>query len=67
MKLRVGSALFNIQKKDIENFKIKVPKIEKQKEISHFLLILNRKLEIIKSKLKLMKVFKRGLLQEMFV
>ncbi|MGN0093193.1 MAG: restriction endonuclease subunit S [Methanobrevibacter sp.] len=67
MRLRVGSALFNIQKGDIENFKVLVPSFKKQKEISDSLLILNKKLEINRTKLKLLKTFKKGLLQKMFV
>lgn len=67
MKLKVGSGLPNIQKKDIKNLKIKLPSIKKQKEISDSLLILNKKLEINRTKLKLLKTFKKGLLQKMFV
>lgn len=37
MKLRIGSGLPNIQKKDLAMFKIKLPTVEQQKSISTFL------------------------------
>ena len=37
MKLRIGSGLPNIQKKDLAMFKIKIPTVEQQKTISTFL------------------------------
>ena len=46
MKLRIGSGLPNIQKKDLAMFKIIVPKIEWQIKISTFLSSLERKAEI---------------------
>ena len=46
MKLRIGSGLPNIQKKDLAMFKIKIPTVEQQKAISTFLSSLERKAEI---------------------
>lgn len=46
MKLRIGSGLPNIQKKDLAMFKIKIPIVEQQKAISTFLSSLERKAEI---------------------
>ena len=43
MKLRIGSGLPNIQKKDLAMFKIIVPKIEWQIKISTFLSSLEKK------------------------
>ena len=46
MKLRIGSGLPNIQKKDLAMFKIKIPAVEQQLKISTFLSSLERKAEI---------------------
>ena len=48
MKLRIGSGLPNIQKKDLAMFKIKLPTVEQQKSISTFLSSLERKLRLKK-------------------
>ena len=67
MKLRIGSGLPNIQKKDLAMFKIKIPTVEQQKAISTFLSSLERKAEneeIIKN---LMLKEKLYLLQQMFI
>ena len=55
MKLRIGSGLPNIQKKDLAMFKIKLPTVEQQKSISTFLSSLERKAEIEEMLLNAMK------------
>jgi len=47
MKLRIGSGLPNIQKKDLAKFKITIPNISEQKVISAFLSSFERKAEIV--------------------
>ena len=66
MKLRVGSGLPNIQKGDIENFKIKVPVFEEQEKVANFLTNIDEKIDNMKKELERIKEFKRGLLQQMF-
>ena len=66
MKLRVGSGLPNIQKGDIENFKIKVPDFEEQEKIANFLINIDNKIDQTSVELENMKKFKKGLLQQMF-
>ena len=46
MKLRIGSGLPNIQKKDLAKFRVIVPIIEQQKTISAFLSLLERKVQV---------------------
>ena len=58
MRLRVGSGLPNIQKGDIENIKIK---------ISNLLLSTDNKISSIESQKDSFEIFKKGLLQQMFV
>jgi len=68
MRLRVGSGLPNIQKKDINNFKFKLPvSIVEQTKIANFLSDIDIKIEALNAKIENSKSFKKGLLQQMFV
>ena len=67
MRLRVGSGLPNIQRNDIINFTIKVPHIEEQTKIAHFLSALDRKIAVMDGQIEKTKEWKKGLLQRMFV
>ncbi|WP_052334707.1 restriction endonuclease subunit S [Methanobrevibacter wolinii] len=46
---------------------INIPSLKKQKEISEILTIFDKKIELINDELNIMKQFKKGLLQKMFV
>ena len=67
MKLRIGSGLPNIQKKDLAMFKIKIPTVEQQKSISTFLSSLERKAEIEEHVQDAILSEKLYLLQHMFI
>jgi len=67
MRLRVGSGLPNIQKGEISNFKVLVPKIQEQTKIANFLSSIDSKIEYIQNQLNATKAFKKALLQQMFV
>ena len=67
MKLRIGSGLPNIQKKDLAMFKIKIPTVEQQKTISTFLSSFERKAEIEEIIQNIMLKEKQYLLQQMFI
>ena len=67
MKLRIGSGLPNIQKKDLAMFKIKIPTVEQQKAISTFLSSLERKAEIEERTQNAMQKEKLYLLRQMFI
>ena len=67
MRLRVGSGLPNIQKGDINNFKVLVPCLEEQNKIANFLSSIDTKIEQTQKQLELGKEFKKALLQQMFV
>ena len=67
MKLRIGSGLPNIQKKDLAIFKIKLPTFEQQKIISTFLSSLERKTLIEAAILIAMQSEKQHLLRQMFI
>ena len=67
MKLRVGSGLPNIQKGDIENIKIKIPTMKEQLKISNLLLSVDKKIDSIVFQKDNFEIFKKGLLQQMFI
>ncbi len=65
MKLRVGSGLPNIQKKDVDKFLVAVPPIDKQLQIAEELSSAQREIELLKKFAKKYKTQKRGLMQKM--
>jgi type I restriction enzyme S subunit len=67
MRLRVGSGLPNIQKKDILRFNIKLPSIQEQTKIANFLSAIDKKIELVSNQIENTQQFKKGLLQQMFV
>ena len=67
MKLRIGSGLPNIQKKDLAMFKVKIPTLEQQTKISTFLSSLERKAKIEEHILNAILKEKQYLLRQMFI
>lgn len=64
---REGSGVPHVAKDFIENFKIKVPKLEEQRKISKLLEGIDSKIEKEQEKLNSLNEYKKGLLQQMFV
>ena len=67
MDLRVGSGLPNIQKKDIENFKISIHNENEQLKISNYFDKYDLKILLEENKLNKLIELKKGLMQNMFV
>ena len=67
MRLRVGSGLPNIQKKDISVFKLQIPPLKEQQKIATYLSTIDKKLEKVQTQIAKTQTFKKGLLQQMFV
>ena len=65
MKLRVGSGLPNIQKGDIENFKINIPSLKEQEKIAQVLNNADKEIDLLKNGLQELKEQKRGLMQKL--
>jgi len=65
MQLRVGSGLPNIQKGDIENFKIKLPSLQEQQKIAQVLSTADKEIELLKNELESLKEQKKGLMQRL--
>jgi type I restriction enzyme S subunit len=68
MRLRVGSGLPNIQKKDILKFQIVLTTaIEEQRKISNFLSLIDDKINCTENQIQKVQLYKKGLLQNMFI
>lgn len=67
MNLRVGSGLPNIQKSTLSSFKIHKPCLAEQKKIASFLSAIDARIEVVSKQIEQSKVFKKGLLQQLFV
>jgi len=67
MTLRVGSGLPNIQKKDLEKFKLKIHDINDQIKVANYLLLYDEKISLEISKLKKLNELKKGFMQNMFI
>ena len=65
MRLRVGSGLPNIQKKDIEKLQIQLPPIEEQKRIAATLNITHQEINLLKKLADQYRTQKRGLMQKL--
>ena len=65
--LRVGSGLPNIQKKDLERFKIQFPNYEEQEKAVKILTQFSRKIEIEHCLLYVFQKQKEYLLKQMFI
>lgn len=68
MKLRVGSGLPNIQKKDITNYVLQIAQAKKeQQKIAQFLTAIDEKISHSQAQIAKMTEWKKGLLQQLFV
>jgi type I restriction enzyme S subunit len=67
MMLRVGSGLPNIQKKDIDKFKLKIPEILEQQKISDFLTSVDKVIQSKQQQIAQAELWKKGLMQGLFV
>ncbi|SDG82350.1 restriction endonuclease subunit S [Psychroflexus sediminis] len=67
MRLRVGSGLPNIQKKDLSKFKLIIPSLAEQTKIADFLSAIDQQIQGINQQIEYTKTYKKGLLQLMFV
>jgi len=65
MKLRVGSGLPNVQKKDIEVYKLNIPSIEEQTAIAQVLQAADKEIKLLKTKCDKLKEQKKGLMQQL--
>jgi type I restriction enzyme S subunit len=67
MRLRVGSGLPNIQRKDIEKLKLKLPSLFEQQKITEFLSSIDNSIESKQQQIAQAEQWKKGLMQGLFV
>ena len=67
MRLRVGSGLPNIQKKDLNNYSLQIPIFAEQIKIANFLSAIDEKISYCQLQIEKTELYKKGLLQKMFV
>lgn len=67
VKLAQGSTRYNISKSGFLNLSIDVPHIKEQRKIALFLTSLEEKIEVIQDEVQDLKLWQKGLLQQMFV
>ena len=65
MRLRVGSGLPNIQKRDIELFEIEYPPLANQNAIAQILDTVHQELKLYEQKLQLLQAQKKTLMQKL--
>ena len=66
-KLAQGVSVLGISKGNIETTKLSVPHIDEQQKIAGFLQSLDKKIDAVNEQIEHTKLFKKGLLQQMFV
>jgi type I restriction enzyme, S subunit len=67
-RLRVGSGLPNIQKKDLMAFSLTLPtSINEQIKISNFLSIIDEKINAVEMQIEKTEGYKKGLVQKLFI
>ena len=67
IKLASGSTFLEISKKSIQNITITLPSLSEQQKIASFLQSLDTKISLTQKQVVLTKLYKKGLLQRMFV
>lgn len=66
-KYNEASGVPSLSKGTIEKIKISVPCIEEQIQIAHFLSAIDKKIAVVQTQIEQTQIFKKGLLQQMFV
>jgi len=62
-----GSTMLHVTKQGMESTKKNLPSIEEQTKIANFLSAIDQKIDVVSEQLEQAKLWKKGLLQQMFV
>jgi type I restriction enzyme S subunit len=66
-RVKTSSGIPHISAKQIREFKIEFPSFEEQIKIAGILTVIDKKIESVSSQITETQIFKRGLLQQMFI
>jgi type I restriction enzyme, S subunit len=66
-RLSQGVSVLGITKTNLSKINVSVPSNEEQAKICEFLMAVDRKIESISNQIELTQIFKKGLLQQMFI
>lgn len=66
-KLAQGNSVVHLYPSSLAHLKIDLPGLEEQKQVAHFLASIDAKIDVVSRQVESMQIFKRGLLQQMFV
>ena len=66
-ELQTGTALKQLPKKSLDKIITLVPSINEQTKIANFLSAIDQKIDVVSEQLEQAKLWKKGLLQQMFV
>ena len=65
--LAKGVSISNVYNSDLKTLKIKLPSLKEQQKIASFLSAIDERIAVVNKQIEQSKVFKKGLLQQMFV
>jgi len=66
-RIATGASVLGVSKKEISKIKIKIPAVEEQQKITHFLTSLDRGIESKEQQVVLAEKWKKGLMQDLFI
>ncbi|WP_394651523.1 restriction endonuclease subunit S [uncultured Acinetobacter sp.] len=67
LEMNQGTSIKGFVKDDLANLELKVPCLEEQTKIANFLSRIDQKIEVVAQQIEQAKLWKKGLLQQMFV
>lgn len=66
-KYKIGSTIPHIYFRDYSKVKVGIPQIQEQQKIANFLTAIDNKIELVNQQISQIELWKKGLLQKMFV
>lgn len=67
LEMNQGTSIKGFVKDDLSNLKVEIPNLAEQTKIANFLSAIDQKIDVVSKQLDQAKLWKKGLLQQMFV